>query len=374
MDLIKGSSSSSSSSLSSSSTSLVSTEKPVKFKVRAVITVRNKIKEDLKETIVKHIDALADKIGRNVVLELVSTEIDPKTKAAKKSTEAVLKDWSKKSNLKVERVNYTAEFIVDSNFGEPGAITVTNKHQKEFFLESITIEGFATGPVHFPCNSWPYLPGDTPAGLRLLREKELRNLRGDGKGVRNLSDRIYDYDIYNDLGNPDKGIEYARPNLGGSDMYPYPRRCRTGREPSDTDMYAESRVEKPLPMYVPRDERFEESKQNTFTVKRLKAVLHNLIPGLKASLSASNQDFNEFSDVDGLYSEGLLIKLGLQDDGSMPLMVGNHMPHVPYFSPHHVTLSNLWPLNLASLLLDLVLDQSVWLHHLLMQPLTGCGC
>jgi len=78
-DLLKGSSSSSSSSSSpsSSSTSLVSAEKPVKFKVRAVITVRNKIKEDLKETIVKHIDALADKIGRNVVLELVSTEIDP---------------------------------------------------------------------------------------------------------------------------------------------------------------------------------------------------------------------------------------------------------------------------------------------------------
>ncbi|KAL9304273.1 hypothetical protein ACSQ67_021536 [Phaseolus vulgaris] len=329
-DLVK-SSSSSSSSPSSSSTSSVSAEKPVKFKVRAVITVRNKIKEDFKETIVKHIDALTDRIGRNVVFELVSTEIDPKTKAAKKSNEAVLKDWSKKSNLKVERVNYTAEFIVDSNFGEPGAITVTNKHQKELFLESITIEGFANGPVHFPCNSWvqarkdhpgkriffsnkPYLPGDTPAGLRLLREKELKNLRGDGKGVRNLSDRIYDYDIYNDLGNPDKGIEYARQNLGGSDMYPYPRRCRTGREPSDTDMYAESRVEKPLPMYVPRDERFEESKQNTFTVKRLKAVLHNLIPGLKASLSASNQDFNEFSDVDGLYSEGLLIKLGLQDD------------------------------------------------------------
>ncbi|KAK7381868.1 hypothetical protein VNO80_00417 [Phaseolus coccineus] len=327
-DLVK---SSSSSSPPSSSSSSVSAEKPVKFKVRAVITVRNKIKEDLKETIVKHIDALTDRIGRNVVLELVSTETDPKTKAAKKSNEAVLKDWSKKSNLKVERVNYTAEFIVDSNFGEPGAITVTNKHQKELFLESITIEGFANGPVHFPCNSWvqarkdhpgkriffsnkPYLPGDTPAGLRLLREKELKNLRGDGKGVRNLSDRIYDYDIYNDLGNPDKGIEYARPNLGGSDMYPYPRRCRTGREPSDTDMYAESRVEKPLPMYVPRDERFEESKQNTFTVKRLKAVLHNLIPGLKASLSASNQDFNEFSDVDGLYSEGLLIKLGLQDD------------------------------------------------------------
>lgn len=78
-DLVKGSSSSSSSSPSpSSSSSLsVSAEKPVKFKVRAVITVRNKIKEDLKETIVKHIDALTDRIGRNVVLELISTEIDP---------------------------------------------------------------------------------------------------------------------------------------------------------------------------------------------------------------------------------------------------------------------------------------------------------
>ncbi|GKG43867.1 linoleate 13S-lipoxygenase 3-1, chloroplastic-like protein, partial [Tanacetum coccineum] len=51
----------------------------------------------------------------------------------------------------------------------------------------------------------PYLPDQTPAGIKLLREKELRDLRGDGTGVRKLSDRIYDYDVYNDLGNPDKG-------------------------------------------------------------------------------------------------------------------------------------------------------------------------
>lgn len=52
-------------------------EKPVKFKVRAVVTVRKKHKEDLRETIVKHLDALSDKIGRNVVLELVSSDLDP---------------------------------------------------------------------------------------------------------------------------------------------------------------------------------------------------------------------------------------------------------------------------------------------------------
>lgn len=67
-------------------------------------------------------------------------------------------------------------------------------------------------------------------------------------------------------------------------------------------------------MYVPRDEQFEESKMNAFSTGRLKAVLHNLIPSLMASISASNHDFKGFSDIDSLYSEGLLLKLGLQDE------------------------------------------------------------
>ncbi|GKB27121.1 linoleate 13S-lipoxygenase 3-1, chloroplastic [Tanacetum coccineum] len=220
-------------------------------------------------------------------------------------------------------------YIVESDFGVPGAITITNKHQKEFYLESITIEGFACGPVYFPCNSWvqsvndhaepriffsnqPYLPDQTPAGIKLLREKELRDLRGDGTGVRKLSDRIYDYDVYNDLGNPDRGNDFIRPLLGGQKI-PYPRRCRTGRAPSDTDISAESRVEKPFPLYVPRDEQFDESKQNTFSTSRLKAVLHNLLPSMVASISKKH-DFKGFTQIESLYSEGVLLKLGLQDD------------------------------------------------------------
>lgn len=54
----------------------VAPEKPVRFKVRAVITVRNKIKEDFKESVVRHVDSFADKFGRNVVLQLVSTQVD----------------------------------------------------------------------------------------------------------------------------------------------------------------------------------------------------------------------------------------------------------------------------------------------------------
>lgn len=65
---------------------------------------------------------------------------------------------------------------------------------------------------------------------------------------------------------------------------------------------------------MPRDEQFEESKQDTFSFGRLKAVLHNLIPLLKASISADNHEFSGFPDIDNLYSEGVLLKLGFQDE------------------------------------------------------------
>lgn len=65
---------------------------------------------------------------------------------------------------------------------------------------------------------------------------------------------------------------------------------------------------------MPRDEQFEESKQNAFSAGRLRAVLHNLLPQLKASISAYNRDINSFADLDGLYKEGLLLKLGLQEE------------------------------------------------------------
>lgn len=55
-------------------------EKAVEFKVTATVTIRNKNKEDFKETLVKHFDAFTDMIGRNVVLELISTEEDPSKK------------------------------------------------------------------------------------------------------------------------------------------------------------------------------------------------------------------------------------------------------------------------------------------------------
>jgi len=49
--------------------------RPEKVLVRAALTVRRKHKEDLKEALAGHLDALWDMVGRSVALELISTKI-----------------------------------------------------------------------------------------------------------------------------------------------------------------------------------------------------------------------------------------------------------------------------------------------------------
>ena len=51
----------------------------------------------------------------------------------------------------------------------------------------------------------------------------------DKDARRQRTDRIYDYEAYNDLGNPEKSPDLERPTLGGSAEYSFPRRLRTGR-------------------------------------------------------------------------------------------------------------------------------------------------
>ena len=89
-------------------------------------------------------------------------------------------------------------------------------------------QGMYTSIDLYCINEQSYLPLQTPKGLRKLREQELESLRGDGKGERKHFERIYDYDVYNDVGDPDRHWDLQRPVLGGQD-HPYPRRCRTGR-------------------------------------------------------------------------------------------------------------------------------------------------
>jgi lipoxygenase len=74
-----------------------------------------------------------------------------------------------------------------------------------------------------------------------------------------------------------------------------------------TDPSSESKVEKSHPVYVPRDETFEEIKETAFSTGRMKALLHNLIPALAAAFSRRDSQFECFSDIDRLYRDGFVI-------------------------------------------------------------------
>ncbi|KAM7487171.1 hypothetical protein LguiB_024655 [Lonicera macranthoides] len=291
--------------------------------VRAVITIRKKMKEKLTDKIEDQWESFITGIGQGILIQLISEDIDPVTKSGK-SVESYVRGWLPKPSNHPHIVEYAANFTVPCDFGLPGAILVTNFHGKEIHLMEIVIRGFSEGPLFFPADTWihsqndspdrriifknqAYLPSQTPPGIKDLRREDLLSIRGNGKGERKPHERIYDYAPYNDLGKPDKGEELARPVLGSKE-WPYPRRCRTGRPPSKSDPLCESRIEKPHPVYVPRDETFEEIKQNTFAAGRLKALLHNLIPSIAASLSSSDISFNCFSEIDKLYNDGFILK------------------------------------------------------------------
>ncbi|OWM77455.1 hypothetical protein CDL15_Pgr016852 [Punica granatum] len=297
------------------------------IKLKAVVAITNSKRDCLREVMLAAFEAFnANPSHGFVSLQLVSNTFDPRTMKPKLSKEATL-PLKPNGNIMAHggnrrTINHDVEFAVESNFGIPGALLVTNKGDKELFLENINIEGIAD----FVCNSWVrpdkvnnekriffcnkvYLPNETPEGLKELREEELRQLRGDGEGVRLMSDRIYDYDVYNDIGDPDKGLDLVRPTLGGEEN-PHPRRCRTGRPAANTDERAESRVEDhdKTPIYVPRDETLADSKREAVNRDKLKGILRNIVPSLVARLSTESDVLKGFSDVNGLYRERSLVQ------------------------------------------------------------------
>ncbi|KAL5566565.1 hypothetical protein UlMin_029729 [Ulmus minor] len=286
------------------------------IKVKAVVTVNPTVGGFLTNLGFKRgLDDIQDLLGKSLLVELVSAELDPKTGLEK----ATIQDYAQRSGGDDGNVTYEADFEVPAGFGRVGAVLIENEHHKEMYFEDIVLDGFPAGPVHISCRSWvhskydnpqkrvfftnqSYLPSQTPNGLTRLREEDLESLRGNGQGERKTFERIYDYDVYNDLGDPDS-IELKRPVLGGKD-YPYPRRCRTGRPRSETDPLSEK---KSTSVYVPRDEAFSEVKQLTFQGKTVYSGLHALVPSLETALIDSKLGFPFFKAIDSLFDDGFEI-------------------------------------------------------------------
>ncbi|XP_073226130.1 linoleate 13S-lipoxygenase 2-1, chloroplastic-like isoform X2 [Cicer arietinum] len=281
-------------------------------KVKATVSVIPTVVGILSELgIERGLDDIKDLIGQSIFLELLSAQLDP---ALEKVS---IKGYVHLTHRSIEEIKYEGEFEVPGSFGEIGAILVENEHHREMFMRGIVVDGFLTGPVNFTCESWvhskydnpdkrvffsnkSYLPSETPEGLKRLREEELIILRGNGEGERKKFERIYDYDVYNDLGNPDTDPELKRHVLGGT-QHPYPRRCRTGRPRCQTDPLSEKRSNS---VYVPRDECFSEVKQVTFSTNTLHSGLHALLPALRTAIIDTNLGFPLFSSIDDLFNQG----------------------------------------------------------------------
>ncbi|XP_027341792.1 seed linoleate 9S-lipoxygenase-3 [Abrus precatorius] len=270
------------------------------------------------------LDTLTAFLGRSVSLQLISATkagANGKGKLGKPTfLEGII---SSLPTLGAGQSAFRIHFEWDDDIGIPGAFYIKNFMQTEFFLVSLTLEDIPNhGSIYFACNSWiynakhyksdriffanqTYLPSETPAPLAKYREEELQNLRGDGTGERKEWDRIYDYDVYNDLGDPDKGENHARPVLGGSSTYPYPRRGRTGRRPTRKDPNSESRSND---VYLPRDEAFGHLKSSDFLTYGLKSLSQNVIPALQSvffDLNFTPNEFDSFDEVHGLYEGGI---------------------------------------------------------------------
>ncbi|KAL2608338.1 hypothetical protein R1flu_026911 [Riccia fluitans] len=302
--------------------------------ITGTVVILKKYVLDLVDTASSLVDTTLDLLGYKVEFQLVSVDLDPETNAPKLSRKTKISNWATQGNvggsvIASEDFVYKIRFKVADDFGEPGAVLVRNNHRTHFFLQSITLEypptataaaGVETSSsiIKFPCNSWIYntyyytkdrvffsnkvhLPGATPPGLKALREQELELLRGDGTGERQYWDRIYDYDVYNDLGN----VDNPRPVLGTM-KFPYPRRCRTGRAKSEADPSSEMSIEEGTSlMYVPRDERFTRVKNSGFLASGVKSVVHFIIPALTSIFDGTPNEFDSMEDVKSLYINGV---------------------------------------------------------------------
>ncbi|KAH7423168.1 hypothetical protein KP509_12G042400 [Ceratopteris richardii] len=133
------------------------------------------------------------------------------------------------------------------------------------------------------------------------------SIMGDGQGLRKKHERIYDYAVYNDLGNPDKKKELARPIFGGTNEHAYPRRVRTGRRSQKTDPQSEIVLGQGGEYYVPRDEAFEDLKKESYVAGHLKLIVHELLPMIEKVLTQKSE-FKCFSDIDRLYNESFTLQ------------------------------------------------------------------
>ncbi|VVB00854.1 unnamed protein product [Arabis nemorensis] len=283
-----------------------------KIRVKGYITAQEELLEGLSWS--RGLDDIADIAGRSLLVELISSEADLGTE------KDPVTDYAQRLWFNARDVKYECVFDMPEDFGTVEAIKIQNQHHREMFIKEVELE-LPSGYVKFTCESWiapksidptnriffsnkSYLPSQTPEPLKQLRKEELETLQGknrDRVGEFATFERIFDYDVYNDIGDPDNDPKLARPVIGGL-SHPYPRRCKTGRKPCDTDPSSEKRYGD---FYVPRDAKFSTAKCNAFKGKAFMASLPSVLPQMECFLLDPSLPFPHFKSIEDLYEVGI---------------------------------------------------------------------
>jgi hypothetical protein len=88
-----------------------------------------------------------------------------------KSVRAFVRGWLPKPSNNEHIFEYAADFTVPFDFGNPGAILVSNLHGKEVYLMEIVVHGFDEGPIFFPANTWIHSCKDNPDDRIIFRNQ-----------------------------------------------------------------------------------------------------------------------------------------------------------------------------------------------------------
>ncbi|KAF8783840.1 hypothetical protein HU200_000280 [Digitaria exilis] len=231
-------------------------------------------------------------------IDMMSSELDPRTGEERYTNP----QEAKYSHMDRTFFIYEATFTVPSSFGPIGAIMVENRYNAEVYVSDVeVVQPKQPGEPSFVfhCDSWitfnPQRPS-TPTAMQTRRQAELDAIRGNGHGERVAWERVYDYDVYNDLGDPDTDTSAKRPVLGGEER-PYLRRCKT-------DHLSETRVVAAGgDIYVPRDEAFTERKAGAFMTKKFFSGLSAFTTRQKVS-DDKRRSFPSLAAIDALYEDG----------------------------------------------------------------------
>ncbi|MCO5591990.1 hypothetical protein L7F22_045983 [Adiantum nelumboides] len=95
---------------------------------------------------------------------------------------------------------------------------------------------------------------------------------------------------------------------GASNEPPPPHPASQPELPASKDPKVESILEVGTNYYVPRDEAFEQAKQENFISNTSKGVVHQHVPSLRNSLKEGQEEFQSFHDIDSLFREGIKLK------------------------------------------------------------------